>query len=48
MPARRKVGLRQSGAADREFEMLLRRASAYYKARKPKRISKISRKHRAT
>ncbi len=40
MPARRKMGSRRKSPAHREFESLLRRAAAYFEARKPRRVTK--------
>jgi hypothetical protein len=48
MSGRRKARSRRKVAAEKEFESLLRRAAAYYRTRKTRRVSKVARKkHRA-
>jgi len=44
VPAGRKRDSRRKSPADREFEALLRRAAAYFEARKPRRVTKLARK----
>ncbi len=44
MSGRRKARSRRKVAAEKEFESLLRRAAAYHRARKKRRVSKVARK----
>ncbi len=46
MPVRRKARSHRKATADKEFESLLRRAAAYFRARKSRRASTKVRKQR--